>query len=130
MAGQSNRERLEKISNHISRRQFLEVSAKGIFATLVALALGNLQLQPVFASQLLCCDESGNLCPGCPYYGGGGPCPSGYVKCMKPSCSYCYYYSGSWTCQGTLVTCNDCWKNSNCSTACTCPVTTYSAPEP
>jgi hypothetical protein len=129
MADQNSREGLENLSNYISRRTFLEVAVKGVFASLVSLALGNLQVRPAFASHVLCCDESGNLCPGCPIPCFGGICPSGYVKCTTASgCGYCYYASGSWTCGGGNVICYDCWSNSNCGSACTCPVTSYCGP--
>jgi hypothetical protein len=127
MLQEGTRDALERISNDFSRRTFLEKGAKFIFATLAAVAAGQLELKPALASYL-CCAATSVQCPNCPPLQTGG-CPSGYVSCTGgQGCPYCYYPTGCWSClyMGSVyVDCCDCWKQGQCNTACTCGHTTH-----
>jgi len=135
------RRSFEQLSNTTSRHRFLDKAAKGIFATMSALALGEIGVKAAFADTCQtpngnkgacsCCATHSTLCGGCPSSRG---CPTtGYDRgqyqvCTLGTCSYCWYSSGYWCCPcGTQTSyCTDCvFYNANlggidCSTACTC----------
>lgn len=137
------RKSFESLSNGVSRHRFLEKAAKGIFATMAALALGNVGIQTAFATwgSCNCCStfSSGYQCGGCPSPGGPQQCPStsysygSYTPCTYHNCpsnGYCYYDNGWWSCPCGSKTsyCTDCvWLsngvpqcNYNQGTVCTC----------
>jgi len=63
MTDQRVREGLEQVSNHISRRKFLDTAVHGVFAGLVALVVGaRMPLPPSRVSPQVICYWWGDLC--------------------------------------------------------------------
>ncbi len=125
---------LEQISNGVSRHRFLNRAARGVFATVAALALGNLGVKTAFAGcwgALNCCGCQAVPCSNCSGLSGPQQCPTNWSLCTgsynAPTCnSYCYYPNGYWSCpgpNGAVSYCTDCRQGSGSScTACTCNV--------
>ncbi len=137
----SIRQKLEQLSNTVSRHRFLEKAAKGILASAAALTVGGLGIQSASAMVGCCCSTESVACHaacpgGCINQVSNASCPSGYTLCKcsdcpgPPCCSgctgYCDYSSGYWgcVCGSDLYYCVDCWKGSCSSGAtdhpCTC----------
>lgn len=125
MQDETIREGLEQLSTQISRRKFVEKAIKSIFATLAAVAAGEIDSKVAYASYY-CCATSAVACVGCPSVTGSLPgCPSGFTKCTSSRCCggttcngttyYCYWSSGAWSCfiGSTEYLCTDCYKT-NC----------------
>lgn len=120
----------EGIARRFGRRQVLVTGSKGLFATVAALAVGQvIKPQDALAGGCTCSwlGGVGNAnCPsqgGCPSFG----CPAGCSTCTTADgCSGCIYDSGSWvscsglgTCGNGYQLCVDC-KCGSCSSTCTC----------
>ncbi len=126
-----SRRGLEQLSNVTSRHHFLEKTAKGVAATMAALALGGIGTKSALAGwgQCGCCNSAatpcGNYGLSCP--NSAQSCPSGWGLCTyNTHCTcngYCCWTSGYWSCpcNGRTSYCTDCYNGPGTSCrACTC----------
>lgn len=122
----------ESIARGINRRRLFKVGAKGVFATVAGLTLGQLaDVKKAFAATCTCddnwtkgisCNNLGYTCPA-----NGANCPSGCSLCANGDCSNnCPWQYGQWTsCSGLgscgtgFQVCTDC-KCPDCNHWCTC----------
>ncbi len=115
----------ESFARRLNRRKALANTAKGLFATVAGITLGQLtNITNAFADSCTC---TGNICTCTPT----NQCPSGCTTCTSSSgCSYCPWPNGAWvSCSGFGIcgngyrVCIDCKCGSGTcsqSTFCTC----------
>ena len=114
----------ESLARRLNRRKALVNTAKGLFAAVTGIALG--QLTSITNAFAVSCTCTGNICT-CDG-GTGTSCPSGCTTCTSSSgCgSYCDHSNGYWVscsglgkCGNGYKICIDC-KCGSCSNLCTC----------